>query len=378
MRSIPFLLAGLLLALGIDAGSARAAQTAQVRMFCLSVRVEPATSRQLGLEHTLEFTSADFAPGNQEVYPIFDETFPFTHLTRFRFDGTDFSEPILGELALNTPEELDDNTNGIPDFYEVAAAVPATTLDGIWDSDAGRGTAKVTWQRGAGDYRGTCKIRLVSDDFGALGEFTHAFAILEYGGTLTYTPSLDPVPTVLAVHRIGSGLETNTLLGPLILNRQPTNRLAQFTLAESVVTNQLGLALPISVGDVEKDSDYSMSYFGAMSFANGDPETPEVDYELFYIGVDDLNDADHDGFPDLTDDVGNPPSPPRLALAPAGDRWQLTLSGEKGVTYALEFAQTLHPDLWREDRKVTLTETNQVLLLAKPSPAAGFWRLRWP
>lgn len=369
----------LLVALGLLLGfTTGATQPAQVRMFCLSVRIPPATTRQLGLEYSLAFSSADFAPANDELFPIFDDTVPYTHVSGFRFDGTDFSEPILGQLAVNTPESLDANTNGIPDFYEVAAAIPATTQDGIWDSDSGSGTAKVTWQRAAGDHRGTVKIRLTSDEFGTLAEFTHAFEILEYAGSLTYTPSRTQVRSALNLHRVGVGLETNTLIGPLLFERQPTNRLAQFNVLESTLTNQVGQAVPVSLGDLERDSDYTMTYFGALSLVNGDPATPEVDYELFYIGIDDPNDADGDGIADLTDDVGEPPAAPRLSLAPAGTQWQLTLFGEPGVTYTLESARLPEPELWFEDLKITPTVTNQVITVPRPAGDTRFWRVRWP
>ena len=47
--------------------------------------------------------------------------------TSFRLDGTDFPEPMQGQLVLAVPEDLDSNTNGVPDFYEVAAPIPATS-----------------------------------------------------------------------------------------------------------------------------------------------------------------------------------------------------------------------------------------------------------
>jgi hypothetical protein len=354
---------------------AAASRGAQVRLFCLSLKVEPGVARQFGLDSTLTFTSSGFASPNNEFYPVFEDD--LTHATVFRMESAQFPEPLLGELAVLAPDTLDDNTNGIPDLYEVAAGVPSTTLDGFWVSDLGTGTVKATWQRDAGQVRGTLKLQLTSDEFGVLPEFTHAFEIIEYGGTLDYVPGADAILGTVDLKRVGS--ETNRLSGPVVLTRVPTNRFKQFTVGESSWTNQLGEVVPVSLGDVERDPDYSMDFFGAMALANGDPATPEIDFELFYIGINDPNDADGDGISDLTDDVAAPPAPPSLALKVVGAEARLTLTGEAGVTYTLQrIADLADPDGWIDDRTIWLETANLEVAVPLGVAEARFWRLRWP
>lgn len=348
--------------------------TATVHMYCLSIRVEPGIARQFGLDYTLTFSSAHFNPPNHEFFPIFEDD--LSHATLFVLEGPLFPEPLTGELVVLAPEELDDNTNGVPDFYEVEAAIPTARGEGFWRTDIASGDADITWTRAAGEHRGTFTVQLTSTEFGMLSEFSHNFEIIEYEGPFTYEPGDGPVTGQVELQR--AGVDTARLTGPLVLTRVPTNRLSQFTIGESTLTNEVGQLVPVSLGDVERDPDYAMDYFGAIAFLNGDPATPELDYELFFIGFEDPNDADADGIPDLTDDTRPPPPPPHIAIARSGTDFQLSISGEAGVTYTLERASALDLDLWTEDQEVTLVETNHVLTLPASAAASRFWRLRWP
>lgn len=355
--------------------SIAAARDAQVRLFCLSLRVEPGVAREFGLESTLTFTSAGFASPNHEFYPLFEDD--LTHATAFQMESAQFPEPLQGELALQAPDTLDDNTNGIPDLYEVSAGIPATTSDGLWISDVGRGTVKATWQRDAGQMRGTVKIQLTSDEFGVLPTFSHVFEILEYGGVLSYLPESVAIRGTVDLKRVGS--DADRLVGPVIFTREATNRFRQFVIGESVLTNQSGLSVPVSLGELERDADYSMDFFGAVALANGDPTTPEIDYELFYIGINDPNDTDGDGISDLTDDVEVPPEPPVLTLRLAGNEARLTIQGAVGVTYTLQRnADLTDPEGWITETTIRLEASTQVVAVPLGQADARFWRLRWP
>ncbi|MBL9135227.1 MAG: hypothetical protein JNK85_05135 [Verrucomicrobiales bacterium] len=371
---VRLLLALLLIWLSAMPGTA-ASRNAQVRLFCLSLKVEPGVAREFGLESTLTFTSSDFASPNHEFYPLFEDD--LTHATIFRMESAQFPEPLLGEMALLAPDTLDGNTNGIPDLYEVAVGVPSTTLDGLWISDLGRGTAQATWHREAGQLRGSVKIQMTSDEFGVLPAFTHAFEILEYGGTLSYVPETNAIRGTVDLKRVG--IDAQRLSGPMIFTREATNRFRQFAIGESQITNELGQVVGVSLGEVERDTDYSMDFFGAMAFANGDPATPEIDYELFYIGINDPNDTDGDGISDLTDDVEAPPPPPSLTLRLEGADARLTLKGAVGVTYTLQRSGDLmDPEAWINDRTIRLETASQEVTVPLGNSEARFWRLRWP
>jgi hypothetical protein len=347
-----------------------------VRLFFLSIRVEPGVSEELGLERTLEFSTTDFAAPNHELFTTLQDD--YTHASFFRLNGPEFTEPLLGEIIVNAPEGLDDNTNGIPDFYEVSAEIPATPATGLWDSEVAGGEARLVWQRSADQHRGTVKIQLTSDEFGTLPEFTHAFEIIEYGATFEYERRNEQAIGLLQARR--AGRDTATLTGPFVTTREPTNRLDQFLIGESDLINEAGQIVRVSIGDVERDADYRMDYFGAVAFWDGDPATPAVDYELYFIGFDDPNDSDEDGIPDLTDDLGPPPAPPSLEIARDAAGFRLTLRGEVGTTYTLQRSSAAEPeaDLWVDEQQVTLTTTNEVLILPAATAPARYWRLRWP
>jgi hypothetical protein len=366
----------LLGCLGAAISGVAATNTTQVRMYCLSVRVEPGAAEQLGLPYTLIFSSAEFGTPNHEFFPVFEPG--LTHATRFSLEAPDFPDALEGELVINAPEHLDENTNSVPDFYEVGMELPAPSGEGLWNSAVGGGEARFVWQRAAGQHRGTVRIQFTSDDFGMLPEFTHAFEIVEYAGTFAYERSEEEANGLVTFAR--AGLETSTLTGPMFITREPTNRLNQFTITDSSLTNHLGETLVIALGDVERLPDLPQQYFGAMAFTDGDPSTAETDYELYFIEFTDPNDADGDGIPDLTDDIGVAPERPHIAIARRNDKLELTLQGEVGVTYVLEYAPQLTPDaeLWLQDQQITLETANQVVELAIPAVESRFWRLRSP
>ncbi|MCC6234050.1 MAG: hypothetical protein IT580_15505, partial [Verrucomicrobiales bacterium] len=223
---------------------------------------------------------------------------------------------------------------------------------------------------------GTVKIQITSDEFGVLPEFSHAFEILEYEGSLTYSGAGETRSGRVSLKR--TGLETATLAGPLVLTRVATNRLHQFTVGESHLTNEVGEVVPVSLGELERDPDYSMDYFGALSLLNGDPATPEPDYELFYIGIDDPNDTDGDGIPDLTDDLQAPPPAPRLEVRRTASGLELVVTSEVGAEFTLEHASRLAADEWIEDRRVTIKSVPEILAVPLGPQEERYFRLRWP
>ena len=340
-------------------------------MYGLSLRVETSTVELAGVPFTLAFTSARTPPPNHEVYPIFQES--LSHAAAFQLEGAIFPEPVEGEIAFQVPEDIDDNANGVPDFYEVAQAIHATTRAGQWRSPVGNGTARLIWERAAGQLHGTLKIKLSSTDFGDLPEFSPPFEIIEYHGTYRYQRG-DPVNGDVELVRVGK--PTATLQGALVLRRDPTNLLAQVAVEVSTWTNSAGVALEVSVGDLERDPDYAMNYFGAFAFLDGDPETAVPDFELFYMGIDDPNDEDADGIPDLTDDLTTPAHSAHLQLVREGGGWKLTVTGDVGAAYTLERAAELPAAAWRMDRQVVLTNGTVVLDIPVTTDAAGFWRAR--
>ncbi len=356
--------------------SAAVTNVAQVRMFGLSVRVGPGTATQLGPQYRLTFSSHDFAAPNHEVYPILEE--PYSHFTAFLFEAPDFPEPLAGELVIDLPDDEDSDENGIPDFHEVSRGVAAQSGGGVWQSPITGGELVAVWNRAPGEHRGTVVIQLVSDDFGALPEFTHSFEIIEYAGTLTYEPGTSQVRATLRVERAGDG--TSILAGPLELTRDPEFPLDVLLIGESTLTNALGQLVPVSIGEMGRDPGAGGLYFGGLALEDGDPATPEIDYELFNLVVTDPNDADGDGIPDLTDEPGDSPPPgrPTLSIAVRGDEVELTVEGDPGVTFILESTDRISGGEWTSEFEIALEGPSAAVSIPRPQGGPRFWRLRWP
>src|SRR5262245_32702300 len=235
---------------------------AQVRMYCLSLHVEPGVGDLFGLHYTLAFFSGTPTAPNGELYPLLEEGHP-THATAFVLEAPDLPEPLVGQIEVDAPENINEDGDEIPDLYEVEQGVPSTKTTGTWRSEVAQGTIEATWQRAPGERQGTVTFALRSDEFGQLPTFTHRFDVIQYNGTLRYTPSADPVRGTVELKRVM--LDTSTLSGPLVLTREPTNRFKQFEIGESTWKNQDGKDVPVSVGDIEDYEGAPMDYFGAFS-----------------------------------------------------------------------------------------------------------------
>jgi len=180
MKRILIFALGVLLCVGFDC---RGAQTAQARIYCLSLRFQQGAD-QIG--STLDLTT--IAPSiNGELAPTFDAP---THYSGFVLNSLFFLEPISGDLALDVPPYADANQNGFPDFFETSQQVSGTTMGSYRVTGVDRGNASAKWARPAGSKDGTCILTLTSTmGFGKLGDFSHSFELIEYAGPLTYTAS---------------------------------------------------------------------------------------------------------------------------------------------------------------------------------------------
>src|SRR2546421_10581655 len=96
---------GVLLSISFNS---HAAQTAQARIYCLSLRFQQGTD-QIG--SMLGLTT--IAPSiNGELAPTFDAP---THYSGFVLDSLFFDEPISGDIGFDVPPYADANQNGFWD-----------------------------------------------------------------------------------------------------------------------------------------------------------------------------------------------------------------------------------------------------------------------
>src|SRR5205823_1982772 len=130
-------------------------------------------------------------------------------------------------------------------------------------------------------------------------EFIVTFDIIEYGGTVDYAPATGPIQGVVRLTQTQN--VTNLLTGPVELIRSPTNRFNELAMQPGVWTNTSAQSLVFTNSVISRDTGLKTNYYGLMLFADGDPSTADPDYVIWQLSIDDLNDADAIGIPNLSD-----------------------------------------------------------------------------
>ena len=161
----------------------------------------------------------------------------------------------------------------------------------------------------------------------------------------------------------------------LSLEREPT----QWSAPDQVTLEVLGT---YEVDGVELFLDRLGTrpwYFGSFFFLDGIPGTPFQDeFDLWDMFVNDPNDADKDGIPDLTDPATvTPTEPPVLSLGLNGDSLQITLTGTAGTTVNLEQKDSLGGGTWSVVQSVNLAGTTESVILNVPA-GNSFYRATIP
>jgi hypothetical protein len=351
-----------------------AREPAQVRLYCMSLVFAPATGGG-GQGFTFELTTAPGASEiNHELGPLFDQRFP-THGAFFRLHDPGIPDPLVGQIAFDQPAPEDRNENGFDDFFEVSQAVESVTTFGFFTTAVDSGSVTATWSRPVGSASGTCQLQLRGEVYGTLPEFTHSFELIEYTGTLAYTPATNAITGTLAL--VQTGTSSNTFTGAVTLTRSATNRFNDLLLSAGTLTNATGDPLPYMATPLERDLVVATNYFGFFEFADGDPTTSTADFLDWVMSIDDPNDTNENGIPDLTDDPPAPPAePPLLGLSRSENQLLLSISAGVGRTFDLEEIVSLTETNWTQAISVTATNDPQIVELPLPSGATRFWRLR--
>ena len=198
----------------------RAVGQAQVQLYSLALRFQPATVKSLGLTYGLRLSSdsPESSQPNGELAPL-PEGAPSSHGTYYQLTGDIFFEPINGGFFLNVPGAVDANTNGIPDFFEISQAVDAITTEGASDDLLQSGRVRTSWSRSANSATGTC--RLTMDGYGVT--FVHTFEIQEYRGVLSYRTTATNAPGTIALTNAVAA--SRTFKGPALLEKVSSKQL---------------------------------------------------------------------------------------------------------------------------------------------------------
>jgi hypothetical protein len=195
---------------------------------------------------------------------------------------------------------------------------------------------------------------------------------------LNYTPATNPITGSLNLTNVESA--SNLLTGPVALTRADgAKRFNNLTLQAGTLTNAQSQVLSYQAQQIQRDVNRNTNYYGFMIFADGDLTTSTPDFTQWVLSIDDSNDANHNGVPDLSDDPSPPVStPPLLSLTHSGNQLLLTITAAASQSYQLQEIVSLGQTNWQTTQTVAVTNSPQTVLLPIPETPTRFWRLRAP
>ena len=348
------------------------AETAQVRLYCMSLRFQQGTISG----GTLNISTIGGTSYNGELMPTFMSDAsgnPWGSGLALVWSG--YADG--GSIYVNLPLGVDANNNGYDDFFEVAQGVNNAVSSGTYATGTYfSGTVTATWNRAAGSAGGTCMLHLYDNLWGNLGYFTCPFTLLEYTGPLSYTPGSNTVSS--AVNLTQTGNPANTLKGPIVFTKSSTDPF-------NTLTNQPGVWTNASSQTLSFDSEiftrgiptWPTNYEGYVFFADGNPSTASPDYQLWVLSINDTNDANANGIPDFSDNPTSiaPPHAPRLSLTLGSTNLLLMISGDTGHTNQIQQVSPLTSTNWQTTQTFVLTNSPQTISLPRPAGSPQFWRV---
>ncbi len=268
---------------------------------------------------------------------------------------------------------VDDNNNGHPDFFETAQGIDTNAYNSSYHFGfpVGSGAIWTTWQRTAGSRTGICSLYL--PDY--LSTFNHTFEILEYTGSLSYTPGTNSVSATVDLKQ--SGATANTFKGTLKFVKSSSDRLNNLTL-QSGSLSDASLQLHWFTNHVFlRNVSWPTNYAGFVEFDDDGTQNTASPYAFWVLSITDTNDANHDGVPDFSDDPSvvppSGPRPPAISLTTTATNLVLRISGDVGHTHTVQRSPTL-PANWQDVVSITLTNDPQVLALPF-NGSSTFWRV---
>jgi hypothetical protein len=341
------------------------AETAQARLYCLSLKFQQGTT----FGGTLNLSSTGDSPYNGELMPYDQEWASYFFLSYGGY-GT-----IPGIVYVNLPAPVDANNNRFDDFFEVSQASTASTF-GSESTGISSGNVTATWSRTAGSPNGTCVLSFTDDTYGYLGSYTCPFTLIEYTGSLTYTPGSNTISAT--VNLTQTGHPANTFSGPIVFLKSPTDPL-------DILTNQPGVWTNAALQTLSFDNEvftrgfptWPTNYVGWVFFADGDPSTAASDYQLWVLSINDTNDVNANGIPDFSDNPAGvaPPRVPHLSIARGSTNLLLTISGSVGHTNQIQGISSLASTNWQVAQTFLQTNDPQVVSLLLPTGSPKYWRV---
>lgn len=368
----------LILLLGLlvtSFGAFGATNTAQLSFHCQSVRLYPASVKQLGQTYTISFTTVDGEP-NGELGIDEDPDAPTFHSTVIIFEHPLLGEPLFAKLFLDPPDIGDLDINRVDDFFQVDRPVEnERTLGAFEDETFGLVEVTATWNRAAGSATGVCAMKLVGDIVNAT--FNVPFEIFQYLGPITYVPSTN---TVVQVDLTRQGLP-GKLTGQWHLSPHAPGELT-FPADQWLDEGGNGFVFyPADEIEAYLTHVIRQFYNGLAGTDDGLPSTPAIaEYIVWEFNVFDDNDADGDREPDLSDPVATvvPPVAPALVVSLGDGFLTLTIRAKAGQSVVIERQPTLAAAGWTEVETLTLANDTREVTLPLSGDDSDFYRVRTP
>jgi hypothetical protein len=349
------------------------AQTAttplQVRLICYDLLIYPADlSFGGGVVDSLRVSAfGKFNDPNDEA-SFAPPDIPSTHWGAFHYFDGFFQEGFAFDFEMNIPGR-DANNNGVFDLVEFGQSVPSTTTVGdYFSNDIGDGKFQTVWSKNANSARGTVRIIF---DFNGGQAFVHTFEILNFTGAWTSaTKENTTVHGPITLTR--SGTPTSTLKGELALSvNQQEVKLTTTSLKDENDLTFTWAAPTI----MERDGT---EFYEFLNVTDGWLYEFREDFHDWLIIVDDQNDTDGDGLPNLIDPPSDvPPTAPSMQIIKTDNGIRLVITGDVGRAYTLESVSAVPAATWSNATAVTLTTSPFTVDLPAPT-SPTFWRMRFP
>lgn len=350
-----------------------ASNTAQLSFHCQSVRLYPASVKQLGLTYRISFTTVDGEP-NGELGIDDDPNSPTIHSTVILFEHPVLGDTLINKLFLDPPDIGDADINRVDDFFQVDRAVNGVTTAGAFeDPFFGLVEVTATWSRAAGSTTGNCVMTLQGDFVDAT--FNVPFEVFQYRGPVTYGPGLG-APARVDLTRQGA---PGSLQGDWHLSLHSPDEL---TFPADQWLDEGGHTFTfIPAGNIEFYLTHIIRqfYHGLGGTFDGMPATPaDEEYIVWEFNLFDPNDADGDRIPDLTDPPGPSSVAPVVTVRIEDSFLKLRVTAEIGQTVIIERKPTLGTAEWSEVETTALSQTTQEFTLPLSGDDSDFYRARTP
>lgn len=282
----------------------------------------------------------------------------------YELSSDDFTPPLsqIGEFSIDLPPFVDDDHDGIHDFFEQKSAFTVVQTSGTFrDSVGGPHVLLATWSRAADSgNEGIVEFEMASQALGITITFRTTFEVYYFTGSLTYTPGASSGTATL--YRFNEAQQFFT--GNLPFSRGPINGLALGTFG--LIDDEGLRAMHYSIESVSPSGGV---FTGILHFI--------YDTDRFLIGPNYSMPWQVVIYDPLLADILPTPRPPGLSLTGSSGSYSLQISGNPGSSYTLEQS----PDglkNWSNSQTVKLTGNSLSTPFTPGNDATRFYRLRTP